>query len=103
MATTAVDPVFVDTNLLIYAHQALSPFNAQATAKLLELESAGHPLWISRQVLREYLVAMSRPSGLTAAIPMTALLADVQAFQTQFYIAEDGAAVTAHLVNLLAT
>jgi hypothetical protein len=28
MATTAVDPVFVDTSLLIYAHQALSRFGS---------------------------------------------------------------------------
>ena len=32
MVTTIVEPVFVDTNNLIYAQQALSPFNAQATA-----------------------------------------------------------------------
>ncbi len=34
MATMAVEPVFVDTNSLIYTHQAFSPFHAPATAKL---------------------------------------------------------------------
>ena len=34
---------------------------------------------------------------------MPALLSDVQAFQAQFLLAEDGPAVTAHLVNLLGT
>jgi hypothetical protein len=48
MATTAVDPVFVGTNNLIYAQQALSPFHAVATAKLHDLAGAGHPLWVSR-------------------------------------------------------
>ena len=103
MATTAVEPVFVDTNNLIYAHQAHSPFNAQAIAKLLDLESTGHPLWISRQILREYLAAMSRPGGLTAPVPLANLLSDVRAFQTQFHIAEDGPGVTGHLLNLLAS
>jgi len=102
MTTTAVEPVFVDTNNLIYAQQAYSPFHAQATAKLLDLEAAGHPLWISRQVLREYLAAMSRSGGLTAPIAMSTLVSDVQAFQTQFHVAEDGPAVMGQLLNLLA-
>ena len=51
MATTAVEPVFVDTNILIYARQALSPFHTLATAKLNALASVGHPLWVSRQTL----------------------------------------------------
>jgi hypothetical protein len=32
MATMVVEPVFVDTNNLIYAQQAHSPFNAHAIA-----------------------------------------------------------------------
>jgi predicted nucleic acid-binding protein len=101
MATTVVEPVFVDTNILIYAQQALSPFHPQATAKLQALAAAGHPLWISRQILREYLAVMSRPGVLTAAIPMTNLVSDVQAFERQFLIAEDGPIVMGHLLNLL--
>lgn len=103
MATMAVDPVFVDTNILIYAHQALSPFHALATAKLHALVLAGHTLWLSRQVLREYLAVMSRPGALTTPVSTTALVADVQSLQTQFLLAEDGPAVTAHLLNLVAT
>jgi predicted nucleic acid-binding protein len=102
MATTAVEPVFVDSNIFIYAHQALSPFHVAATSKLLQLESIGHPLWLSRQILREYLAAMSRPGALSAPVPMASLIADVQLLQSQFLIAEDGPIVTNHLLNLLA-
>jgi predicted nucleic acid-binding protein len=102
MATTAAEPVFVDTNCLIYAQQVLSPFNAAATAKLQALAAAGHPLYISRQVLREYLAVMSRPSALTSPVPIAGLVADVRRFQGQFLIAEDGSAATVHLLNLLA-
>jgi predicted nucleic acid-binding protein len=101
MATTAVDPIFLDTNILIYAKTALSPFHALATAKLTALAAAGHPLWVSRQVFREYLAAMSRPSALTTPIPMTALCADVRSFELQFLIAEDGPLVTTQLLALL--
>jgi len=73
MATTAADPVFLDTNILIYAKTALSPFHAAAVAKLTALTTATHPLWVSRQTFREYLAVMSRPSTLTAPVPMATL------------------------------
>jgi predicted nucleic acid-binding protein len=92
----------VDTNILIYAQQSLSPFHPPATAKLRDLAAAGHPLWISRQILREYLAVMSRPGALTAAVPMTSLVSDVQSFERQFLIAEDGPIVMGHLFSLLA-
>lgn len=98
---TVADPVFVDTNILIYAQQALSPFHGLATAKLRDLASAGHPLWFSRQTFREYLAAMSRPGALTTPVPMAALTADVRSFEGQFSVAEDGPAVTTHLLALL--
>ncbi len=101
MATTAADPTFIDTNILIYTKQALSPFHAAAVGKLQALAAAGHPLWISRQTLREYLAVMSRPGALTAPVPMAALIADVRSFESQFLVAEDGPAVTAQLLALL--
>lgn len=100
---TAVDPVFVDTNVLIYHQIASSPFHAAARNQLRDLSAAGHPLWGSRQILREYLAAMSRPGTVKPPLPITALIADVRTFQSRFLIAEDGPAVTAHLLSLLAS
>lgn len=101
MATTGVDAVFVDTNILIYLNLAGSPLHAAAEGKLQGLAVAGHPLWISRQTLREYLAALSRPGVVTPALAMSTLLADVGTFLTRFLVAEDGPGVTAHLVALL--
>jgi predicted nucleic acid-binding protein len=70
---------------------------------LLELERDGHPLWLSRQVLREYLAVMSRPGALSAPVPIASLIRDVQTFQSQFLVAEDGPVVTQHLLHLLST
>ena len=103
MATMAVEPVFVDTNILVFAQQALSPLHVVATEKLRELESAGHTLWASRQILREYLAAMSRPGALTSPVSMSALVLDVENFEKQFLIAEDGPAITRHLLDSLTT
>jgi predicted nucleic acid-binding protein len=102
MATTVVDQVFVDTNILIYARVAQSPLHSAAVTKLQDLATAGHSLWSSRQILREYLASLSKPGIVTVPVPMATLISDVRSFQTRFFIAEDGPAVTSHLLNLLA-
>jgi predicted nucleic acid-binding protein len=98
---TAPDPVFLDTNVLIYSRLSLSPFHAAAVTRLTGLSAAGHELWISRQTLREYLAGMSRPGLLTGTAPMRTLLNDVRTFAGTYRIAEDGPAVTAELLTLL--
>lgn len=59
MATMVVDPVFVDTNILVYAAVPSSPFYGPAFGKLDAFRRAGVELWVSRQILREYLATLS--------------------------------------------
>jgi predicted nucleic acid-binding protein len=99
--TTSASSVFVDTNVLVYAQLNGSPFQSQAQAVLQQLHGGGSTLWISRQVLREYLAATTRLGALTGSIPIASLVGDVQYFCTQYQIAEDNAAVTAALLQLL--
>src|SRR5262249_27125778 len=61
------------------------------------------PLWISRQILREYLASLSRPGTLTSPVSMTTLITDIRSFETGFFIAEDGPGVTSQLLNLPAS
>ncbi len=97
---TDSDPIFVDTNVLIYANLALSPFYPAAIGALQALHVAKAPIWISRQVLREYLAAMTRPGALTGSIAAAELAADIRSFSEQFFVAEDGPGVTDELVDL---
>lgn len=53
------DKVFLDTNILIYLANEDSSFHAVVKNRFKEL-AANSELWISRQVLREYAVVMSR-------------------------------------------
>jgi predicted nucleic acid-binding protein len=103
MVTTAARKVFVDTNVLVYARSALSPFQAVAASRLHALTVAGDELWISRQIIREYLVAMTRPGTMAPPTPMASLVADVMGFLARFQVAEDGAPVTAELLRLLSS
>lgn len=54
------DKVFLDTNFLVHLANEDSPFNFEFIELLKGLKE-DYELWISRQVLREYAVVMSRP------------------------------------------
>ena len=101
MATMAVDPTFVDTNVLVNASLSTAPFHPAAFQALRDLRLAGVELWISRQILREYLATLSRPQSFTAPLAAAVLSADLIYFQSRFRIAEDGPAVTATLLQLI--
>jgi predicted nucleic acid-binding protein len=103
MPPTGADDVFVDTNVLIYHQLARSPWHSAARQKLQDLQKAGHPLWVSRQIFREYLAAMSGPGMVTQPVTMVTLISHVQSFQAQFLIAEDGPVVTRQLLVLLSS
>lgn len=101
MVMTAANRVFLDTNVLVYAHLPLCPEHSAAMTALNGFASAGAELWISRQTLREFLAVMTRRGQYTGTIPLISLLGDVSRFQTQFLVAEDGPSVTAQLLTLL--
>jgi predicted nucleic acid-binding protein len=103
MATMAGSPVFVDTNILIYARLVAVPEHTQAVETLDRLALSGLELWTSRQILREYLATITRPGTAQPAISMSAVITDIQGFEARFRIAEDGPTVTTELLRLLST
>ena len=98
----AAEPVFVDTNILVYASRQRSPFHARATAGLRRAGSEGGSLWFSRQILREYLAVVTRPQPTEPALSSAAAVADAEGFLARFDVAEDGPRVTRALLQLLA-
>jgi predicted nucleic acid-binding protein len=92
----------VDTNVLVHARISQAPLQHAAVTKLDDLDVAGHPLGISRQVLREYLAALSTPGVAATPLSATTLVADVQGFAKRFLVAEDSAAVFSQLLTVLA-
>lgn len=100
--TATASRVFLDTNILIYAYSTAAPLHATATAALQSLAAAGADVCVSRQTLREYLAGMTRPSAFTGTAPFASLLRDVRHFEATYRVLEDGPAVTAELLGLLA-
>ena len=101
METTGAKPLFVDTNILIYANVITAPLHTQALDVLKAAHQAGRPLWINRQVIREFIAARTRPQ--TFAQPATpAVIAErVRYLETHFHIADDTGAVTTQLIELM--
>jgi predicted nucleic acid-binding protein len=90
MATMAADSVFVDTNVLVYATRPLSAQHAVAERALTRLGNEGSPLWVSPQVLREYLAAVTRPQATAPALPIATAIADVCRFVRCFRWRKNG-------------
>ena len=106
MAIMAASRMFVDTNVLIHATIDQSALHHTAQQAILHQQQTSYELWISRQVLREFLAALSRPHGYTTRgrpISATHLIAEVRLFQTQYAIAQDTQDVTERLLSLLAS
>src|SRR3954447_7537551 len=78
---------FVDTNVLVHATAAGSPFHTRAREALAPLAANG-PLAISQQVLREYLAVTTRPQVWAKPLALAEALADTDSFSRCFTILE---------------
>lgn len=90
--------MFLDTNLFIPARFDAAPAHALARAALNRAERSGEVLRISRQVMREYLAAATRPQAWSAPLPMSRALADLSWMGEAFEVLEDGP----HVMDVLA-
>ena len=101
MATTAVKSVFVDTNVLIFANVAEAPLHKVSLAKLQEYRESDCKIWISGQVLREYLAVRSRAELFKKASDLSILIDRVHFFELDFNVVYDTPATMEKLLMLL--
>ncbi len=100
MTTMADSPLFIDTNILVYANVIETPFHKQALATINIAHDAGRTIWISRQVIREYLVTLTRPQ-VFENLPRATVLEQIDLFFERFQVTDDTAAVTGQLITLM--
>jgi predicted nucleic acid-binding protein len=103
MAIQPGDACFIDTNLLVYAAIAESPLHGPARRILANLEENEVILWISRQVLREYLAILTRPQTFVPPVSIKTLELHVRNFQQRYRVADENSDVTQQLLYLLNT
>ena len=97
---TDANPLFVDTNILIYANVQESPFHRQAFSALAAAHEEDRPLWISRQILREYMAVMTRPDMVNKS-GKGLVLSQIEQFTDQFDVADEISDVTVLLLALI--
>jgi predicted nucleic acid-binding protein len=97
----ATEACFLDTNVLVFAASLRSPLHRQASEEIQRRHDSGQELWISRQVLREYLATLSRPQAFSNPKPGPELAGDIRYFLDRFRVAEEGPAVTGKLLELV--
>ncbi|HEY4573240.1 MAG TPA: PIN domain-containing protein [Thermoanaerobaculia bacterium] len=98
---TVPQACFVDTNVLVYATSSKAPLHQRASGELRRRSEAGQELWLSRQVLREYLATLSRPQTFAEPRPIRELVSDIRYFLSHFQLAEEGPEVTEKLLELI--
>ncbi|MBN1834050.1 MAG: PIN domain-containing protein [Deltaproteobacteria bacterium] len=76
--------IFIDTNVLIYANNRESPLCEVARGKLDELALSGNALFVSNQVIREYLVIMTRPGFVEKPISSESAIEDAKRITKEF-------------------
>ena len=92
--------VFVDTNVLVFANNVTSVYCTQARKRLSQLLDGGDELWISRQVIREYLAVTSR-LNLPRSVATADIVVGLQNLISGFLVADEDEVTTRHLLQLL--
>ena len=101
MMIVDVDSVFLDTNVLVYANVMESPLHQLALKAIQSYYDIGTELWISRQVLREYIAVLTRPQIFTKPVSVSVVADRIRFFQTHFQVAEENPQVTEALLMLI--
>lgn len=92
---------FVDTNVLLRAMMPQMVLHAETEALVQKMWEDEVELWISRQVIREYLVQATHPNTLDSPLTIEQVMRQMETIQSLFRVADETEQVTAHLFSLL--
>jgi predicted nucleic acid-binding protein len=93
--------VFVDTNILLRATISQFPLHTESKSLINSQLNAGTELWISRQVIREYINQATRPQIFMNPMTFEQVDAQYHAMRIFFNIADETETVTTQLMALL--
>lgn len=94
---------FVDTNILLRAMIPRLNQHAEAEALIQRMWENNVELWISRQVIREYLVQATHPNSFKPELTLEQVMSQMEIITTLFRVADETQMVTEQLFDLLKT
>jgi predicted nucleic acid-binding protein len=95
------DRVFVDTNILLRIMLPEMRLHQEAEALIQEMWADEAEPWISRQIIREFIVQATHPNTFAPPLAIEAVLKQIDTLASLFNIADDTAEVTGRLLDLL--
>lgn len=93
-------PILIDSNVLIFASTLASPFHAAALLAIEGTDEAGAAAWISAQIVREYLVHMTR-NDVLGARTVADVVDQVDRLCRHYRVANDSDQVRTQLLSLM--
>ncbi len=81
-----VKRIFVDTSVLIYSTNALSPWRKMAINALQKARNLEFELVVSRQVFQEYLAIITCPDQNNDVPPVPRIIENIRIFQGEFTV-----------------
>jgi predicted nucleic acid-binding protein len=92
---------FVDTNVLLRSIIPQMSQHQEAEALIQRFWEDDYELWISRQIIREYLVQATHPKSFTPSLTIEQVTGQIDVIQTLFRIADEIGEMTIQLLDLL--
>jgi hypothetical protein len=89
MTTTDVDACVVDTNVLVYSTVLGNPWYDQARQWLAALQNSGSHLCTTTQILREYMVVLTRGSVFEKSFGVDQVLGQIEALLLSLTILDE--------------
>lgn len=94
-------PIFLDTNILLRYSIVEAPEHARIRLAVERLLKEGYELWISRQVIREFCVVLTRPQTFITTLSAAEAASHIRKLLLFFRVADETASVTEHLISLM--
>jgi len=101
MPITVAESLFIDTNILVFANVAEAPLHKAALDNIKKHKDSGCNLWISSQVLREYIAVRSRHELFSRSSHLGMLIERVRFFESAFNVAYDNPSTLENLLMLI--
>lgn len=98
---TMVAKAFVDTNILLRALLTEIDLHAEADALIKRLLREQTDLWISGQVIREFIVQATHPRTLKTPLTTEEVIHEIHIIEQLFHVADETATVRRNLLDLL--
>lgn len=95
--------VFVDTNILLRAVLTEIEWHTEADALLKRMLREDAELWISGQIIREFIVQATHPKTLKIPLTIQEVIHEIALIEQLFHVADETSAVRAKLLSLLQT